>query len=97
MKPGSMLINNARGKVVDLDALAGALRDGRIGGAAVDVYPSEPKRNDDPFETPLAGLSNVILTPHIGGSTEEAQAAIARDAAGKIASCLLYTSPSPRD
>ena len=53
-------------------------------GAAVDVYPSEPKRNDDPFSTPLAGLANVVLTPHIGGSTEEAQAAIARDAAGKL-------------
>ncbi|MEC8319992.1 MAG: phosphoglycerate dehydrogenase [Planctomycetota bacterium] len=92
MKPGAMLINNARGKVVDLDALADALRDGRIGGAAVDVYPSEPKRNDDPFETPLAGLSNVILTPHIGGSTEEAQAAIARDAAGKIARYLTEGS-----
>ena len=85
MRPGAMLINNARGSVVDLDALSEALRDGRIGGAAVDVYPSEPKRNDDPFSTPLAGLPNVILTPHIGGSTEEAQAAIARDASRKIA------------
>ena len=85
MKPGAMLINNARGKVVDLDALGDAIRDGHLGGAAVDVYPSEPKRNDDPFSTPLAGLPNVILTPHIGGSTEEAQAAIARDAARKIA------------
>ncbi len=85
MKPGAMLINNARGGVVDLAALADAIRDGRLDGAAVDVYPSEPKRNDDPFATPLAGLPNVILTPHIGGSTEEAQAAIARDAAGKIA------------
>ena len=69
-----------------------ALRDGRIGGAAVDVYPSEPKRNDDPFATPLAGLPNVILTPHIGGSTEEAQAAIARDAAGKVARYLTEGS-----
>ena len=92
MKAGAMLINNARGAVVDLDALSEALRDGRIGGAAVDVYPSEPKRNDDPFSTPLAGLPNVILTPHIGGSTEEAQAAIARDAAGKIARYLTEGS-----
>ncbi|MDG2021599.1 MAG: phosphoglycerate dehydrogenase [Phycisphaerales bacterium] len=92
MKPGAMLINNARGKVVDLDALADAIRDGRLGGASVDVYPSEPKRNDDPFSTPLAGLPNVILTPHIGGSTEEAQAAIARDAAGKLARYLVEGS-----
>ncbi|NCF39970.1 MAG: phosphoglycerate dehydrogenase [Planctomycetia bacterium] len=92
MKPGAMLINNARGSVVDLDALADALRSGAIGGAAVDVYPSEPKRNDDPFSTPLAGLPNVILTPHIGGSTEEAQAAIARDAAGKVARYLTEGS-----
>ena len=84
MKPSAMLINNARGSVVDLEALAAALREERLAGAAVDVYPSEPKRNDDPFTTPLAGLSNVVLTPHIGGSTEEAQAAIARDAAGKL-------------
>ena len=84
MKPSAMLINNARGSVVDLEALAAALREERLAGAAVDVYPSEPKRNDDPFSTPLAGLANVVLTPHIGGSTEEAQAAIARDAAGKL-------------
>ena len=84
MKPDAMLINNARGSVVDLEALAVALREERLAGAAVDVYPSEPKRNDDPFSTPLAGLANVVLTPHIGGSTEEAQAAIARDAAGKL-------------
>jgi len=92
MRPGAMLINNARGSVVDLDALAAALRDGRLGGAAVDVYPSEPKRNDDPFGTPLAGLPNVILTPHIGGSTEEAQAAIARDAANKLVRYLAEGS-----
>ena len=92
MRPGAMLINNARGSVVDLDALASALRDGRLGGAAVDVYPSEPKKNDDPFTTPLAGLPNVILTPHIGGSTEEAQAAIARDAANKLVRYLVEGS-----
>lgn len=92
MPPGAMLINNARGRVVDLDALAEAIRTGRIGGAAVDVYPSEPRRNDDPFTTPLAGLPNVMLTPHIGGSTEEAQAAIARDAAGKLVRYLVEGS-----
>ena len=92
MRDGAMLINNARGSVVDLEALATALRDGRLDGAAVDVYPSEPKRNDDPFATPLSGLPNVILTPHIGGSTEEAQAAIARDAAGKLARYLVEGS-----
>ncbi len=92
MRSGAMLINNARGSVVDLEALAAALREGRLGGAAVDVYPSEPKRNEDPFGTPLAGLPNVILTPHIGGSTEEAQAAIARDAAGKVARYLTEGS-----
>ena len=92
MKPEAMLINNARGSVVDLDALASALREGRLAGAAVDVYPREPKRNDDPFTTPLAGLPNVVLTPHIGGSTEEAQAAIARDAAGKLARYLVEGS-----
>jgi len=88
MRPDAMLINNARGSVVDLDAVAEALRAGRLGGVAIDVYPSEPRRNDDPFSTPLAGLPNVILTPHIGGSTEEAQAAIARDAARKLARYL---------
>ncbi len=92
MKPGAMMINNARGSVVDLEALAAALKDGRLDGAAVDVYPSEPKRNDDPFATPLAGLPNVVLTPHIGGSTEEAQAAIARDAASKLARYLTEGS-----
>ena len=88
MRPDAMLINNARGAGVDLDAVAEALRAGRLGGVAIDVYPSEPRRNDDPFSTPLAGLPNVILTPHIGGSTEEAQAAIARDAARKLARYL---------
>ncbi len=84
MKPGSYLINNARGTVVDLDALASALRDGHIAGAALDVFPDEPARSGEPFDSPLQGLPNVILTPHIGGSTVEAQRAIAMDVAQKL-------------
>ncbi|MGB5275296.1 MAG: phosphoglycerate dehydrogenase [Flavobacteriaceae bacterium] len=76
MKHGAMLINLSRGFVVDVDALANALKSGRLAGAAVDVYPEEPSGNGQ-FETPLQGLSNVILTPHVGGSTEEAQRNIA--------------------
>jgi len=85
MKPGAMLVNNSRGKVVDLVALAASLKSGHVGGAAVDVFPEEPAENGDGFSTPLAGLANVILTPHIGGSTEEAQEAIAIDVAEKLA------------
>ena len=77
MKPGALLLNNARGHVVDVPALAAALRSGHLGGAAVDVFPYEPKTNDEPFETELRGLPNVLLTPHIGGSTAEAQRNIA--------------------
>jgi D-3-phosphoglycerate dehydrogenase len=85
MKPGAMLVNNSRGKVVDLVALAAALKSGHVGGAAVDVFPEEPAENGAGFSTPLAGLPNVILTPHIGGSTEEAQEGIAVDVAEKLA------------
>ena len=85
MKPGAMLINNSRGRVVELDALAAALRSGHLSGAAADVFPEEPAENGEGFRTPLAGLGNVILTPHIGGSTEEAQEAIAVDVAEKLA------------
>ena len=84
MKSGSFLINNSRGTVVDLDALARALRDEHIAGAAVDVFPVEPSSNSDRFKTPLQGLSNVILTPHIGGSTEEAQERIGGEVARKL-------------
>src|SRR5579859_3556530 len=73
MKLGAYLINNSRGTVVDLDALAGALREGKLRGAAIDVFPVEPGSNAERFASPLQGLENVILTPHIGGSTEEAQ------------------------
>jgi D-3-phosphoglycerate dehydrogenase len=84
MKPGAHLINASRGSVVDIDALAAALRSARLGGAAVDVFPTEPKGNDDPFESPLIGLDNVILTPHVGGSTLEAQDNIGIEVAAKL-------------
>ena len=84
MKRGGFLINNSRGTVVDLDALAGALKDGHLAGAAVDVFPVEPASNGEPFVSPLQNLSNVILTPHIGGSTEEAQERIGAEVAHKL-------------
>jgi D-3-phosphoglycerate dehydrogenase len=84
MKPGAFFINNSRGSVVDLDALAEALREGRLRGAAVDVFPVEPGSNSERFVTPLQGLENVILTPHIGGSTEEAQERIGAEVARKL-------------
>ena len=83
-KNNSILINYARGEVVDLTALAKALQDGQLAGAAIDVYPVEPEKNGDKFTTPLQGLSNVILTPHIGGSTEEAQQNIGEDVSNKL-------------
>ena len=83
-KTGAILINYARGEVVDLNALAAALKSKHITGAAIDVYPLEPEKNGDKFETPLQGLSNVILTPHIGGSTEEAQENIGEDVSVKL-------------
>lgn len=82
------LINNARGSIVDLEALAEAIREGRIAGAALDVFPSEPQSSRDSFASPLAGLPNVILTPHIGGSTIEAQRNIADEVAGKLAKLM---------
>ncbi|WP_018615834.1 phosphoglycerate dehydrogenase [Segetibacter koreensis] len=83
-KKGSILINYARGQVVDLDALAESLRAGDISGAAIDVYPVEPKKNGDKFVTPIQNLPNVLLTPHIGGSTEEAQQNIGEDVSNKL-------------
>ena len=80
---GAYLINAARGNVVDLDALTAALKAKKLNGAAIDVYPDEPADKSVPFECPLRGLPNVILTPHIGGSTEEAQVAIGTEVAGK--------------
>ena len=84
IKPGAILINYARGEVVDLDTLAIALKNKQLSGAAIDVYPWEPEKNGDQFKTPLQGLSNVILTPHIGGSTEEAQENIGEDVSIKL-------------
>ncbi|MCH2134114.1 MAG: phosphoglycerate dehydrogenase [Phycisphaerales bacterium] len=84
MKDGAVLINNSRGSVVDLEALADAVKSGRIRGAAIDVYPSEPRSSADSFQCAVSGLPGVILTPHIGGSTEEAQIAIAREVAMKL-------------
>ncbi|WP_379655500.1 phosphoglycerate dehydrogenase [Pseudoxanthomonas sp. UC19_8] len=84
MKRGAHLINASRGTVVDIDALAEALRSGQVGGAAVDVFPVEPKGNGDAFVSPLAGLDQVILTPHVGGSTLEAQDNIGVEVAAKL-------------
>jgi D-3-phosphoglycerate dehydrogenase len=83
MKPGAKLINASRGTVVDIEALAAALDSGHIDGAALDVFPKEPKGNDE-FFSPLRGRDNVILTPHIGGSTVEAQTNIGREVAEKL-------------
>ncbi|HEY1070689.1 MAG TPA: phosphoglycerate dehydrogenase [Thermomonas sp.] len=84
MKRGAHLINAARGTVVVIEALAEALASGHLGGAAVDVFPVEPKANGDVFESPLRGMDNVILTPHIGGSTLEAQDNIGLEVAAKL-------------
>jgi D-3-phosphoglycerate dehydrogenase / 2-oxoglutarate reductase len=84
MRPGSYLINASRGTVVEIDALAAALESGHLLGAAIDVFPTEPKSTADPFVSPLQGLPNVILTPHIGGSTQEAQENIGVEVASKL-------------
>lgn len=84
LKEGSILINAARGTVVDIDALAARLADGSLRGAAIDVFPEEPASINDPFESPLRQFDNVILTPHIGGSTAEAQANIGTEVANKF-------------
>ncbi len=85
MKPGSYLINAARGNIIDIPALSEALKSGHLAGAAIDVFPSEPKGNDEEFVSELRGMDNVLLTPHIGGSTQEAQENIALDVATKLA------------
>ena len=85
MKPGSILINASRGTVVDIDALAARLADGSLGGAAIDVFPVEPRSNEEEFVSPLRQFDNTFLTPHIGGSTMEAQANIGAEVAEKLA------------
>lgn len=90
MKKGAILINHSRGDVVDLDAVAKALKTGKLAGAAIDVFPEEPEKNGDAFATVLQGLPNVILTPHIGGSTEEAQANIGLDVTSKLIKYLDF-------
>jgi D-3-phosphoglycerate dehydrogenase / 2-oxoglutarate reductase len=84
MREGAFLVNASRGTVVDIDALAAALRSGHLAGAAIDVFPKEPKGAGDAFASPLRGIDNVILTPHIGGSTEEAQQNIGIEVAEKL-------------
>ena len=84
MKKGSCFLNAARGSLVDIEALAAALRTKHLAGAAIDVFPKEPKTEGEEFVSPLRGMSNVILTPHVGGSTEEAQANIGIEVAEKL-------------
>ncbi len=84
MKDKSYLINAARGTVIDIDALVAALKSGKLLGAAIDVFPVEPRSNDDEFISPLRGMDNVILTPHVGGSTQEAQRNIGQEVAEKL-------------
>jgi len=84
MKPGAILINASRGTVVEIEPLAEALKAGKLLGAAIDVFPTEPRSNKDEFVSPLRGLDNVILTPHVGGSTMEAQANIGLEVAEKL-------------
>ncbi|HQU91809.1 MAG TPA: phosphoglycerate dehydrogenase [Pyrinomonadaceae bacterium] len=90
MRKGSILINHSRGDVVDLKAVGKAVKSGKLAGAAIDVFPEEPEKNGDPFSTVLQGLPNVILTPHIGGSTEEAQANIGLDVTAKLVKYLDF-------
>lgn len=92
MRPGSVLLNLSRGFVVDPAAVRDAIVSGHLSGAAIDVFPVEPKRKGDPFESPLRGLPNVILTPHTGGSTEEAQEAIGQFVSQKVRDYLATGS-----
>ncbi len=85
MKDGAILMNNARGTVIDIDALVKALESGKLSGAAIDVFPQEPKSNSEEFVSPLRQFDNIFLTPHVGGSTQEAQRNIGTEVAGKMA------------
>ncbi|MEP1553726.1 phosphoglycerate dehydrogenase, partial [Paraglaciecola sp.] len=85
MKDGAILMNAARGTIIDIGALVDALENGKLAGAAIDVFPVEPKSNNEVFESPLTKFENVILTPHVGGSTQEAQQNIGIEVAGKLA------------
>ena len=88
MQKGSIFLNLSRGTVVDIEALAEVLKNEQIAGAAVDVFPKEPKMKAEKFNSPLQGIANVILTPHIGGSTQEAQENIGKDAATKLSNYI---------
>lgn len=90
MRKGSILINHSRGDVVDLVAVAKAIKSGRLAGAAIDVFPDEPEKTGDAFACELQGLPNVVLTPHVGGSTEEAQANIGVDVTSKLIKYLDF-------
>lgn len=94
MKPGALFLNLSRGLIVDVDALREGLESGTIGGAAIDVFPEEPKTKGDPFVSPLQGMRNVILTPHIGGSTEEAQRDIGQFVATRLRDYVQHGSTS---
>ncbi|WP_371327674.1 phosphoglycerate dehydrogenase [Demequina sp. NBRC 110053] len=94
MKPGALFLNLSRGFIVDVDALKDGLESGAIGGAAIDVFPEEPKKKGDPFVSPLQNIPNVILTPHIGGSTEEAQRDIGIFVATRLRDYVLKGSTS---
>jgi D-3-phosphoglycerate dehydrogenase len=94
MRPGSVFLNLSRGFVVEQGSLAAHIRSGHIAGAAIDVFPQEPKAQGDPFDSDLAGLPNVILTPHVGGATEEAQQHIGRFVAEKLSDYVSTGSAS---
>ena len=94
MKPGALFLNLSRGFLVDLDAVTAALKSGHLGGVGLDVFPDEPKKKGDPFSSPLQGAPNTILTPHIGGSTEEAQRDIGQFVASRLRDYLFHGSTS---
>lgn len=90
MKQGAIVVNYSRGDVVDIDALSSALKNGKLSGAAIDVFPVEPEKSGDVFSTPLQNLPNVLLTPHVGGSTEEAQVNIGHDVTARLLAYVEY-------